>query len=414
MEVYVARQPILTRKQEIFAYELLYRSNKHDNLYSNGDFDQATSEVINSLLQIGIEEITEGKPCFINFTETLLENTFPTFLQPELMVIEVLETVRPTERIIENCRILKAQGYKIALDDFELRDNDPYYWKLIELADIVKIDVQKSSRLEQLKIMKALNKYNMIFLAEKVETREEYEQCLKDGYTFFQGYFFSKPVILRTSDLPILNHNLFVIISELSKEEPDIDKLTTFIESDVSLSYKLLRLLNSPAIGLVYKIKSIKQAIVLLGLIELRKWVYVLSFREHLNKTDFIMEEVIKLSLTRAKASELINISIGKRSQSSSAFIAGLFSLVETIFKQPLGQILNKLPLDQEIKQTLLGEETSLTPVKDLVFAAEKGEWSEIDRIVLEVGLNGDKFSDLYKQSIKWAKDVLVGTEALN
>ncbi|WP_042148610.1 EAL and HDOD domain-containing protein [Paucisalibacillus sp. EB02] len=411
MEIFVARQPILTKNQEVFAYELLYRNNKHDNLYTSVDSDQATSEVINSFLQIGIDELSEGKPCFVNFTETLLEDTVPTFLQPKLIVIEILETVRPTEKVIENCRILKGQGYKIALDDFELAEGDNNTSKLISLADIIKIDIQKTSRSEQLRIMNKLQNRNIVFLAEKVETREEFERCLKDGYSFFQGYFFSKPVILSTKDIPVLNHNLYIIISELSKEEPDIDRISNIIESDVSLSYKLLRLLNSPVIGLVYKIKSIKQAIVLLGLIELRKWVYVLSFREQLERTDPIIDEVIKLCLTRAKASELISLYIGKGKESASMFLMGLFSLVEPIFKKPLEEILQELPLDQEIKNTLLGMETSLTPVKNLVFAAEKGEWSIADQLVKELGLNADKYNDLYKKSLIWAKEVMNGNE---
>lgn len=411
MEVFVARQPILTKKQEVFAYELLYRNNKHDNLYANLDSDQATSEVINSFLQIGIEELSDGKPCFVNFTETLLENTVPTFLQPELMVVEILETVRPTEKVIENCMKLKAQGYKIALDDFELVENDINFNKLISLADIIKIDIQKTNRFKQLKIMNELQNRNIVFLAEKVETREEFEQCLYDGYSYFQGYFFSKPVILSSNDIPVFNHNLYIIISELSKEDPDIDRLSNIIESDVSLSYKLLRLLNSPSIGLVYKIKSIKQAIVLLGLIELRKWVYVLSFREQLEKTDPVIDEVIKLSLTRAKASELISLHIGKRKESSSMFLMGLFSLVEPIFKKPLEEILQKLPLDQEIKDSLLGLETSLTPVRDLVFAAEKGEWNKVGPLVKELGINAENYNDLYKKSLMWAKEVMDGND---
>ncbi|WP_026905882.1 EAL and HDOD domain-containing protein [Paucisalibacillus globulus] len=413
MEVFVARQPILTKRQEVYAYELLYRRNKQDNLYTSVDSNQATSEVINSFLQIGMEELSEGKPCFVNFTETLLENTIPTFLRPELMVIEILETVRPTEKVLENCRKLKAQGYKIALDDFELIEDNENFSKLITLADFIKIDVQQTSRAKQLWIMNKLQNKNIIFLAEKVETREEFEQCLKDGYSLFQGYFFSKPVILSTNDVPVFNHNLYIITSELSKEEPDIDRISGIIESDISLSYKLLRLLNSPAIGLVYKIKSIKQAIVLLGLIELRKWVYVLSFREHLEKSDPTIDEVIKLCLTRAKACELISLHIGRRQASSSLFLTGLFSLIEPIFKKPLTEILLDLPLDQEIKATLLGKETSLTPVINLVCSAEKGDWGKMEQLVNELGLNAEKYNELYKKSLKWGREVISGTKIL-
>lgn len=411
MEVYVARQPILNKKLEVFAYELLYRDNQRENVYLAGNDNHATSEVINSFLQFGINDLSEGKPCFINFTETLLENTIPTFLQPELMVIEVLESVRPTDQIIETCQNLKKLGYRIALDDFECREEDENFHKLIHLADIIKIDIQKTSRTEQLRIMNRLQDTSIVFLAEKVETREEYEQCVKDGYTYFQGYFFSKPVTLSTRDLPVLHHNLFILISELSKEEPDIDKITQYIESDVSLSYKLLRLLNSPAIGLVYEIKSIKQSIVLLGLIELRKWIYVISFRERYDKSDRLTEEVIKLSLTRAKASELIALHLGNRKDSSRLFLTGLFSLVDTIYKQPLIHILKNLPLEQVIKDTLLGKETSLTSVKNLVCAAEKGEWSKMDALAGELGINAKSFNNLYKQSVKWARDVMLGKE---
>lgn len=411
MEVFVARQPILTKNQEIYGYELLYRNNNHVNKYSHTDSDVATSEVINSILQIGVEDLSEGKPFFINFTENLLTGTLPSFLKPELMVVEVLETVKPTKEVIESCKLLKAQGYKIALDDFEWNDSHQSFQQLISLVDIIKIDIQKTSRLEQLKIMKRLNNHNVIFLAEKVETIEEYKQCLKDGYTYFQGYYFSKPTILSSRDIPLLNHNLYMIVSELSKDEPEIERITKIIESDVSLSYKLLRLLNSPAIGLLNKIKSIKQAIVLLGLIELKKWVYVLSFQDHLEKSEQIMLEIIKLSLTRAKANELVSMNIGRRSESSSFFLTGLLSLVETIFKQPKEQILEKLPLDQEILATIGGQETSLTPITNLVCAAEKGKWEEMDSLLQELDLRIEKFNDLYQQAIKWARDVMDGSD---
>lgn len=260
VDIFVARQPILNINQKICAYELLYRNDNESN-FSEIDDEQATSNVINSALQIGFEELSEGKPCFINFTEKLLEGTIPVYLHPEMVVIEILETVSPTDKIIKNCKILKSLGYKIALDDFQMSFENENLYKLLRLADIVKVDIRNTPRKEQLEIFQALNQYDVLFLAEKVETREEYEQCLRDGYRFFQGYFFSKPVILSTSDVPFQNHSVIMIMSELSQQEPDIESITKIIQADLSLSYKLLKLINSPVIGPIHKIKSIKQAI---------------------------------------------------------------------------------------------------------------------------------------------------------
>ena len=223
-----------------------------------------------------------------------------------MIVVEVLETVKPTDKIIEICRKLKEQGYRIALDDFEMKCEGENFNELLKLADIIKVDIRQTSRSEQLNLLNSLKSYNLEFLAEKVETREEYEQCLKDGYQYFQGYFFSKPMILSTSDMPVVNHNILIILKELSQFEPNINRITEIIEADLSLSYKLLKLINSPIIGRVYKIKSIKQAIVLLGLKELRKWIFLLSFRERVKKNNQVPDEAVKMSFTRAKASELI------------------------------------------------------------------------------------------------------------
>ncbi|GGA81103.1 EAL and HDOD domain-containing protein [Ornithinibacillus halotolerans] len=410
MELFVARQPILTTKQDVFAYELLYRNNNYDNRYSMINNERATSEVINSLLQIGIDEISENKPCFINFSETLLEQDLPTILGPKNIVIEVLESVNPTDQVIQNCIRLKEMGYKIALDDFELRESSHNFNRLIELADIIKIDIQKTGRIEQLWMIEKLMSENVTFLAEKVETREEFEQCLIDGYSLFQGYFFSKPIILSTSDIPILSHNLFLIMSAISTEEPNINKIAEIIESDLALSYKLLRLLNSPSLGLIYEIKSIRQAIMLLGLIELRKWIFVLSYREQLRTLEAPLDEVIKLSLTRAKACELIFLHLGKSKNASSAFLVGLFSLMDTIFKQPLEYLLYKIPVDRIIRDTLLDTETALSPVCNLVIAAEKGDWSTMEQLLHQMNIKQEKFNVLYHQSVSWAIDVLKGT----
>lgn len=198
MEAFVARQPIFDRNLDIFGYELLFRSG-HDNFYDGMDENAATSSVIyNSLSVIGIENLTANKRAFINFPYEMLINGAASTLPKESVVIEILENVYPDHDIINECRKLKQLGYMLALDDFILK---PEYQPLIELADVIKIDFLLTKSEEREPIIKKINSSKIKFLAEKVETKEEYEQAYKLGYSYFQGYFLSKPVIIRGIDI---------------------------------------------------------------------------------------------------------------------------------------------------------------------------------------------------------------------
>ncbi|WP_078427235.1 EAL and HDOD domain-containing protein [Alkalihalobacterium alkalinitrilicum] len=371
------------------------------------DNDQATLEVINSFIQIGMEDLSEGRPCFINFTYNLLENDIPSYFPPKTLVIEILETVTFTDDLIDICRKLKLKGYKLALDDFEMVESNSNFHTIMSLVNIVKIDIQKTTRDQQLYLLNLLKKYNVDLLAEKVETREEYEKCLKDGYKYFQGYYFSKPIILSTSDLKVQHTSYYEIMGELSQANPDIERITYLIERDVSISYKVLKLINSPLYRRLSEIKSIKQAIVLLGLNELSKWIYLLYIRDTKEKTSDIPNEVIKMCLTRAKASELIALHIGKKMESSSYFLTGIFSLIDTLLKQPLEKVMEQLPLYQEIKDTILGSQTPYREVLDLVIAIEKGEWSEINKRSEGIGLKQSELAQTYISALKWTQEVL-------
>lgn len=405
MEVFLARQPILKSNEEIFAYELLYRSQKQQNI-SEINGDKATLDVLNTLMQIGMDELAEGKLCFINFTDNLLKCEFPNYFRPDMLVIEILENVVFTDELIDQCRRLKVQGYKIALDDFEMLGDEQNFDKIMKIASIVKIDVQKTSRAEQQKLFKLFKPYNIELLAEKVETREEYEQCLRDGYKYFQGYFFCRPTIHSTKDLEARGSTFFEVMIELSKPEPDINKIADKIERDLSTSYKLLKLVNSPVFLGNNKIKSIKQAIMLIGLKELKKWIYLLYMREQSDQKHHIPNQLIKLSLIRAKASELIATNIGQRHESSSYFLVGILSLMDTLLRVPIEKIIEKLPLDNNIKDTLLGVQTPYRDVLELVISIEKGEWSEIDQLSNKVEINKETLNNHYLNAIKWASEV--------
>ncbi|HZG71253.1 MAG TPA: HDOD domain-containing protein [Chondromyces sp.] len=269
MPVHVARQPICNRKEEVIAYELLYRHRLEDNhsLFTNGD--QATANVLlTSFLNIGIDRLSEGKSLFINFTENLLLKEVPLLLPKEEVVIEILEDTKATQDIIDVCQNLKKKGYKIALDDFFLTK---YNQEFIQFADIIKVDFLHSTPRERAQLKKSLPFPHIYWLAEKIETRAQFEEAKKAGFHFFQGFFFSKPILLTGNSIPTFSTNYFAILNELDLPVPNIKKISSLIEKDLSLSYQLLKLLNKPSFLKRKTINTIPQAIRLMGLTELKK-----------------------------------------------------------------------------------------------------------------------------------------------
>ncbi|NMH70340.1 HDOD domain-containing protein [Bacillus sp. RO3] len=407
MKVFVARQPIFNRNGETVAYELLYRNNEI-NIFPNIDGDEATADVIiNSYLNIGLESLSAGKPCFINFTENLLELRVPTYFNPREIVVEILEKVIPSPEILSVCVELKELGYKIALDDFVMNESDPNYFKLMKLADYVKVDFLHTTETERgnLQTLSGLLGYQL--LAEKVETPEQYEEALRNGYHFFQGYFFSKPKIIATSDVPTYFHSYYSIIQSLEMTEPSIEVISQLIEQDLSLSYKLLKLINSPSYRPKHKIHSIRQAIVLLGLLEIKRWIYVLAVRERIGKKKKLENEVITLCLTRAKMCELLAMKYKRPSMKSSFFLTGMFSLMETILSMPIEVILNDLPLNDDICQALTGSSNDLKDILDLVMAFEQADWTLIERKLEELNLSKSDVVESYQASCEWTEGLL-------
>jgi c-di-GMP-related signal transduction protein len=407
MEVFVARQPIFNSKEEVFGYELLYRNNQV-NAFPDIDEDQATAEVIiNSFLNIGIDQLSEGKPCFINFTEKLLKLRVPAYFRPREIVVEILETVEPSAELIRICRDLKELGYQIALDDYVFNETNPFARQLLKYADIIKVDFLNTPKEMREKIELLVNQLKIKTIAEKVETREEYEEAKSKGYDYFQGYFFEKPVIMSTHDIPVYFQSYYEMIQNLSKEEPSLDRITELIERDISLSYKLLKLINSPAYRPKQKINSIRQAIVLLGLIELEKWIYVLAVRENIVKDSQLAEETIRLSMTRARMCEEIGRLRTGKSVSSSYFMTGMFSLMDSLLSIPMNQILAELPLQDDICEALQGESNNLKEILDLAVAVEKAQWSRISEMCNKLNVDERTIFKIYSEALAWSSQLL-------
>nr|WP_106782375.1 EAL domain-containing protein [Lysinibacillus timonensis] len=407
MRVFVARQPIFNTTGDVIAYELLYR-NSEINTFPNISGDQATTDVvINSFISIGIEEITNGKPCFINFTENLLTMKLPTNLPPEVMVVEILESVEPNENLIQICKELKELGYRIALDDFIFNKENIYLYQLLNYTDIIKVDVQNTSATMVSEIEDVAKQYNIELLAEKVETNQEYLAFVKKGYTYFQGYFFSKPTILSTHDMPLYFYSYIDILKQLSTSEPRIDMIAQIVERDLSLSYKLLKLINSTAFRRKAKISSIKQAIVLLGLQEFQKYIYILSVRDSQNNELGISSEIIRISLVRAKMCESLRSLISTTLPSTGYFMAGMFSLIDALLGVTMEEILNKLPLDDAITDALIGVNNDYKSALDLVISIEKGEWALASERCAAMLVDEGTVCSLYTDALNWSNELL-------
>lgn len=380
MDIFVGRQPILTKDGDVFAYELLYRNSK-DNFYPNVDPDKATIELlVNTFITIGVDQVVGKSMSFINFTGTLLAQDLFSSLDPDKVVIEILEDVEITPSLLTKMRSLKADGFKLALDDFIVQEQYAVNEELFRLVDFIKIDFLATTEAERNVIETYMHKYPDIrLLAEKIETKEQFVHAKKAGYKLFQGYFFAKPEIVQGVEIPQDVGLKFQVMKQLNEETPSIGDIAELIMRDISLSYKLLRYINILAFDVPKQIGSIKQALVLLGLHETKKWMYVLVMHEigERSKTGYI-QVLIDYSLVRAKLCELLAKRDGKKNP-EEYFLAGMFSLMNVILRRSWEEIWELIPLSDKVQLTLKGEQTEITPYLQLAEAIERFDWEGIE-----------------------------------
>jgi EAL and modified HD-GYP domain-containing signal transduction protein len=402
-EIYVARQPIFDKKQNVYGYELLARNGRM-NSFDEKDGDQATYNVIvNSFLMIGLDTLTNGKRAFINFTANSLKSEVSVMLPKELVAIEILESVIPDEEIIRTCKILKNEGYLLVLDDFVFSLG---YIPLVELADIVKVDFKVTPREERWRIKQSLQDYPVKLLAEKVENQEEFQEALQMGYSYFQGYFFCKPVMVSRRNLPVYCGNLFRLFRESAQREVDFRRMEDIIEKDVSLTYKLLKFMNSPLFGFKQKIGSLRQAIALLGQKGIKKWIALMSLKEISGNKP---EELFLQSLIRARFAQMLALEKMGEDRADAAFLMGLFSYIDVLLARPLQEILDEIALNEEIKLALIGRKRNqYFLLYKIVQSYEKGNWLGCSFYATELKIDEEKLVNAYRKSIIWAQDLLL------
>lgn len=415
MEIFIGRQPIFDGNENLFGYELLYRSDPKKNEYTAIDPNMATIDVIiNSFFSIGFDELSNGKPCFVNFTEKLLFSNIFSNLSPKEVVVEILEDVAITAELIERVKEIKELGFRIALDDFQLQKDITLYDQLFRNIDFIKVDFILSNEMQRYEIESLIfNSYpHITLLAEKLETRAEYIEAKSIGYKLFQGYYFKQPQIITGNEMPTNLIQYYQIIALLKNDEPNINKLVEHIETDVALSYKILKIINSSSKKTRRKIRSIKQAILLLGLTDLQKWVYILAYRETNRKKDLeLFEELMKTSLCRAKLGELVAKKIGYKDY-SECFLVGMFSLIDVLLERSMTSILLQLPLADHLVATLAGAKTELSAILQMTIALEKLDWENVRKYQAEVDLTMDELLELVKEANIWTSQLSLNGHA--
>lgn len=395
MDIFVARQPILDRNKDLYAYELLFRSGK-SGAFPNIDGNTATTSLLSSsFFTIGIDKLTGGKLAFINFTEDLIKEGTPLLFPNKKLMVEILEDVEPNEQILSSCKELKEKGYLLALDDFVYSKK---FDKLIELSDIIKIDFRLTPLDTIEEMVPSLEKSGCKLLAEKIETHEEFEKACSLGFDYFQGYFFAKPEVVADKDLSSSQLTMMQLISSANSDEFDIAGLEEIVSLDVSTSYKLITYLNSPHFGRIQPISSIRQAISFLGEKGFKLFISLIATT---NLAADKPQELVKMSIIRARFLELV----GNREKinGNELFLLGLFSKVDAMLDKSMDEILLQLPIAPDIKEALQVRAGSLFIYLRLVEAYESGNWLAFQYVIKRTSLTETEITEFYIEALEWA-----------
>jgi EAL and modified HD-GYP domain-containing signal transduction protein len=402
---FVARQPILDVRQRTCAYELLFRSSS-ENCFPRVDGSYASSRILHDSLHVfGLGALSARQRLYINVTRDVLVKELVRALPPERVTVEVLETIEPDAEVVAACAHLAQDGYEIALDDFIFR---PGFEALIAVADVIKVDFTQTLGAERGRVVERFGSPRVRMLAEKIETRAEFEEAVHLGYELFQGYFFARPEIISARDIPPLKVNCLRLLTVVNEPELDFQAVEAIVRQEISIAVKLLKQLNSAALGGHHRIQSIRHALELLGEVQFRRWVSLLALTGAGGSE--VPGEVVLASLTRARFCESVAAMTPLPLPTLPSFLVGLLSMVDVLVARPIDEVLRSLAIDPEVEQALLRDEGRLAHLVPLAIAHERGDWAALTREALALGVDELATAEVHQASLLWAHEVLAGT----
>jgi c-di-GMP phosphodiesterase len=390
-KVFIGRQPILDTQGRLYGYELLCRDSEgRPAVIGNGD-RESTLMLLDAIFNIGVEKLTKSNRAFINVTRALIMSDLIEALPPTNIVLEVLESVEVDQALLDRIAKLRQQRFMIALDDYTLSEaRDP----LLDLADIVKLDVRALDDAQLQSHAQAVKSRNLILLAEKVETREEHSKLLSLGFDLFQGYYFARPELYSTQALRPNRLMVLELLARLSEPDTSVAELAGLIRNDVAMSVAILRSANSAGMGMKTRVESIDRAVVALGLRTIQNWAALIALARLNSQPSALLTTV----LVRARTCEQLAAAAG-RDNPAGFFTVGLFSLLDVMMETPMQELLEKMPLSDEIKGALRDQSGDHGAALACVIAMELGDMAGVKFAGLQIAHAGACF----QQAIQWA-----------
>ena len=397
---FLGRQPILNRIQQIVGFELLFRSAESLHAANILDVQAASASVIvNALSQFGFQDVLGRHKGFFNVTYEMLMSDEVELLPKESVVIELLETIIADKEVLARCRTLKSLGFTLALDDHVY---SPSFAEIYELIDIVKVDVLEVPADELKPMIQKLRAWPVTLLAEKVESAEQYVFCSELGFDLFQGYYFARPVVLRQKKLDVGKLAMMRLMQQVMADT-ELEEIEETFKQNPGLTYNLLRLVNSVAIGLRVRIKTLRHALMVLGMEQLKRWITLALYA---GKDDNgVQSPLLEMAAMRGKMMELLVLSLrtGGKEHADRAFMAGVLSLIDVLFEDSMEELVGKLNLVEDVRAALLQRDGLLGGLLTLVENVEQTDFSGVNEQLEESGLSLEQLLSAQLETISWS-----------
>jgi EAL and modified HD-GYP domain-containing signal transduction protein len=395
--MYIARQPIFNRSMNVYAYELLFRSDISKTEYTGIDALSSTAIVVGGMFELGLDSLVGDKRVFVNFNRDFIMSDAIEIIDPEKMVIEILEETVIDQELIERFEYLRAKGYDLALDDYA---GDEMVVHFSESINMIKFDIRKVNLDDILPEVKQKLAQNKVLIAEKIETIDEFNKAKKMGFHFFQGYFFSKPNIVGGIKAKKSANIVYQqILEELYEEEPSFDRLSEIVITDPNMAYRLLRVASIKKEGKT-EILSIKRGLISIGLKELERWVYILMLQELSNHKPL---ELMRLSLARSKFGETLAVNSKYSKRKHEITLMCLFSVIDAMIDEPMEKAIGDISLSQDVKNALINQEGELMNIGRIVLSYESADWYDATELIDQLDIDYSDVSRWYLEACSWA-----------